>query len=642
MRRITLAAILGIAAMSTACLPTTGTPCESEADCVVSELDTGADSNILCLTEEDGFPDGYCTIEDCAANGCDLNSECFGIELDSGRDLEVCLALCDIDGECSRVGYDCFEVDGENVCLPAEGVGSDQAPSGAVGSSCGADSECTTSNGICLTNFDNGYCSVKCTGGGGCPSGSHCEAQGDESFCLRSCENNGSCRSGYECSSIEVASPSCLPGSDRFVKNPNGKQDGEACVSDINCRGGVCIRAGEGYPGGYCTTTNCGDSDDCNGGTCINDGNGTRCKASCDADSDCRDSYTCLNGVCNPQSGGGSNPDLAGAGEFEIDCQPGDTINFTVAPGSAGFYIAPFTDREEIVPARLSGNGVNLNLKSDYDFYSLNPLILVSIAPMLFPGTDNPRLEGDRTDWGGDWTMEFDTSANEVCYYVIPSPSPGTRVDVNFYLVGVSGVSASNAESNSNMQTMVRAVETIYGKAGITLGTVRYKELGSSDTSRFQVIRDFNEVFALVQKSTDPGSTRDDLLSVNVFLIRDFNIPEVPGLLGVSPGLPGVSGYHGSLGTGLVFSSVNLRNAPSDLGQTMAHEIGHFLGLRHTSEHGGGGDPISDTDECSDPQKGTSCPDHKNFMFPFSISGVAQEQVSGGQRFILQRSALVK
>jgi hypothetical protein len=640
MRTSLLAAVIAISVLATGCLTTTGSPCETDADCVATEFDSGAESGVLCLTESDGFPDGYCTVEDCAENGCDLSSECFAVELDSGRDLEICLALCDINGECDRSGYDCYEVDGDNVCLPEDGVGSDQAPAGTVGSSCSADSECTDSGGVCLTNFDGGYCSVSCDGGG-CPDGAHCEAQGSSSFCFRSCENNDACRFGYECSSVDLSAPSCVPGDDRFVKNPNGASDGASCVSDINCRGGVCIRASEGYPDGYCTTVNCGSSSDCNGGSCINDGNGTRCKASCNSDAECRSGYSCASSVCNPVSGG-SNPDLAGTGEFEIDCQSGDTINFTVPDGSAGFYIAPFTSGEEIVPAQLSGNGVNIDLKNDYDFYSLNPLILVSIAPMLFPGSDQPALEGNRSNWGGSWSMEFDTSANEVCYYIIPSASPGTTIDVNFYLVGVSGISASNAENNSNIRSMVSAVDTIYQKAGISLGTVRYKELGSSDTLRFQIIRDFNDVFELVQRSSDPGTTRDDLLSVNVFLIRDFNIPEIPGLLGISPGLPGVSGFHGSLGTGLVFSSVNLNSSPSDLGQTMAHEIGHFLGLRHTTEHGGGGDPITDTKVCSDPQKGTRCDDHQNFMFPFSISGVKQEQVSNGQQYVLQRSALVK
>ncbi|MEL6181997.1 MAG: M43 family zinc metalloprotease, partial [Myxococcota bacterium] len=83
-------------------------------------------------------------------------------------------------------------------------------------------------------------------------------------------------------------------------------------------------------------------------------------------------------------------------------------------------------------------------------------------------------------------------------------------------------------------------------------------------------------------------------------------------------------------------------DSPADLGQTMAHEIGHFLGLRHTTEHGGGGDPIQDTAECSDPQDGTRCPDANNFMFPFSITGVAQQDVSAGQSFVLRRSALIK
>jgi hypothetical protein len=107
--------------------------------------------------------------------------------------------------------------------------------------------------------------------------------------------------------------------------------------------------------------------------------------------------------------------------------------------------------------------------------------------------------------------------------------------------------------------------------------------------------------------------------------------------------LPGVSAFHGTTGAGLVFSSVNLDGGGADMGQTMAHEIGHFLGLRHTSEHGGAAhDPITDTPECSDPQNATACRDHTNFMFPFSISGVNQEGISIGQQFVLQRAALVK
>jgi hypothetical protein len=625
-------------AVTTGCIQTTGAPCETSADCLLGDL---------CLTEEDGFPGGYCTTSNCSEVGCDVTSECFALDL-GGSSEEVCLALCDINGECSRDDYDCFDIDGTNVCLPGEGVGQGRARSGEVGASCTADSACESGGApVCLRNLPNGYCSALCDGGGDCPSGSHCELLGDQGYCYQDCNNNDDCRFGYQCSTNDLSEASCVPDDGSVVKNPDGRDDGEPCVSDINCKGGVCIREAEGFPGGYCSTLFCDDNDGCNGGVCVNSSSNNVCRASCEEDSDCRDEYMCVKsgneGYCNPVNQGGGTAPSAG-GELQVECQSGDSIQFDVPAGSVGFYIAPFNrSGDSLVPTRLQGNGVDLNLTGEYGFYSLNPQILVSIAPLLFPGSDMRALEGGRTDWGGSWTMDFDTRASEVCYYIVDRPQPGTKIDVNFYLVGVPGVNAGNAGSNSNFQSMIETMRTIYAKADIQIGEVRYNELSSEQTSQYRIIRDFFDGLDLVTLSKDPGSTRDELLSVNVFLIEDFNIPDLPGLLGFSPGLPGVSGAHGSAGAGLVFSSVNLRNSPSDLGQTMAHEIGHFLGLRHTSEHGGNEhDPISDTDECSDPQNGTRCPDHRNFMFPFSLSGVRQENVSDGQKFVLQRSALVK
>jgi len=626
--------------LATGCIQSTGTACTSVQDCILGDT---------CLTESEGFPGGYCTTEDCDISGCpDLGAECFDFEVD-GRNRTICLANCDAQGACSRQEYGCFEVTGSPVCLPTDGIGSNFPAAGSVGSACSGEGQC--SNGLeCLTHLDGGYCSASCSGDSDCPTSSHCEQFGDQGFCYRDCTDNTQCRAGYVCTDADLSEASCVPSEGRVTVNPNGVNDGQPCVSDINCKGGVCSKAGEGYPGGYCTTLSCGDDSECNGGVCITNTTNNVCKAACSDASDCRDGYRCVNGTyCQPEDTGGNNTPITGgggdAGPIEIQCGSSSNVSFSVPAGAIGFYIAPFTsDGSSIDPTRLRGpNGIDLDLKNEYDFYSLNPQLLVSIAPLLFPGSDMPALEGERTDWSGQFTLENDTRADEVCYYIIPKMAPGRTIDVNFYLVGVQGVTTANADSNSDFSAMLAAMRKIYGKANINLGAVRWMSLSDQDTSRYSIIRDFTDVFRLVALSRDPGPSTDERLSVNVFLIRDFDIPEIPGtLLGISPGLPGIAGFHGTEGAGLIFSSVNLRGGGSDLGQTMAHEIGHFLGLRHSSEHGGGGDPISDTPECSDPEKSTACPDHKNFMFPFAIPNVAQENVSSGQGYVLQRSALVK
>jgi hypothetical protein len=634
---------VGLIALATACISDVGQPCTTDGDCIVGQT---------CLTEEQGFPGGYCTSEDCETDGCPDGSECFNFPV-TGQDGTICLLLCDYNNECSRIEYDCFDVDNEQVCLPGDGAGGEQPPAGAVGASCTDDPQCD--EGVCLNNLPSGYCSALCDSDADCPTGAHCEQIGTEGFCYDDCQNQADCRTGYDCASVGLTAASCVESEDRVVLNPNGAQDGQTCLSDINCMGGVCTRESEGYPDGYCSTLDCDSNADCNGGVCTVQSSNTVCKSPCSADSDCRTGYDCINGTsptngsvryCQPTGGATAGPaPTADSGAIDIECQNSDSLTFTLPSGTIGFYIAPFSsDGGDIVPTRLTGpNGINIDLINDFNFFSLNPQLLVSIAPLLFPGSDESRWEGDRTDWSGSFTLDLDTSSSELCYYLIPKSAPGTTIDVNFYLAGVPGVTASSAPNDRDFQDMIAAMGRIYDGADINMGAINYRDLSATDTQRYRILRDFNDVFRLVATSEDPTTFGGDRVSVNVFLIEDFNIPEVPGLLGISPGLPGVSGFHGTTGAGLIFSSVNLDGGGSDMGQTMAHEIGHFLGLRHTSEHGGSAhDPISDTAECGDPQDATACPDHTNFMFPFSISGVSQEGVSNGQQYVLQRAALVK
>jgi hypothetical protein len=225
---------------------------------------------------------------------------------------------------------------------------------------------------------------------------------------------------------------------------------------------------------------------------------------------------------------------------------------------------------------------------------------------------------------------------------LLEKPSEGNRIALNLYFVGVPGITASSAPNDGNIGQILDTFEDIYNNAGIELGQVNFIDASTQNSERFAIIRDFTEIFELLKTSEPPGTTLAENLSVNIFLIRDFAVPAAPGLLGLSAGIPGVPGVHGTHGSGLVFTSAPLGSDNVMLGSTMAHEVGHFNGLRHTTEHDFSFDPIDDTPQCSDPNNGASCPDATNFMFPFSVGGISQTEISSGQSQVLRWSPLVQ
>lgn len=630
--------------------------CEQIAN-LIDSISDGAecarDSSCLggrCLTD---FPGGYCTTAACPTEGCSniFGSEC--LQVPNGSE-PLCYESCADTTEC-RPGYQCFAVDTVNVCLPAA-FESDLVPAGSVGAACTSGAECDS--GECMTNLIGGYCTVlNCDSDSVCDGG-RCLVLEDEdggtsvNACFSSCTDDSGCRFGYQCVDLDGFGGACLPadeGSTSPVRNPNGAVDGEPCTVDINCKGGTCLRAEEGYPGGYCTTLDCstiGCNEPAGGAQCRTVTQETACFVDCASASDCRSEYGCAgeetgNGYCAPPVDF-TAPDPTTSGDIEIQCDGGGSgvreIAFSVGADTTSFAVVPFAESGVVRPLRLRlpDGSVGADFESDHHFLDVNPFYIQTAAPVFFPAA--PQFQNIVEQGGGTYVLELEVSGSEVCWYVLEKSSPGARISVNIYFVGVDGLTAASAGNHIGFNRMIDVFERIYGSAGITLDSLRLFDTDAATAERYAIIRDLNEIFRLATEADDPGPSLDERISVDVFLINGFAVPQAPGLLGVSLGIPGVPGLHGTSGSALVFTAEYLDGSAEQVGQTMAHEVGHFSGLRHTSEHGGTEwDPLSDTAECGNPDRGSLCPDARNLMFPFSL-GSNQETVSAEQAAVLRAS----
>lgn len=149
------------------------------------------------------------------------------------------------------------------------------------------------------------------------------------------------------------------------------------------------------------------------------------------------------------------------------------------------------------------------------------------------------------------------------------------------------------------------------------------------------------------------GAQPDEVV---VVLVRDFLGGS--GTLGMAGGIPGPLGLVGTPRSAVLLSVDAHRRYDGTLnevalGETLAHEVGHQLGLFHTTEADGlSFDPLADTPSCDaatwdldgDGYVGAGeCrfADGQNFMFwTAGGAGLAQDGLSADQAWVLTRSVL--
>ena len=245
----------------------------------------------------------------------------------------------------------------------------------------------------------------------------------------------------------------------------------------------------------------------------------------------------------------------------------------------------------------------------------------------------------------GTWTFKAYTNDRvSIALRTGSTPSAAT-ITIQPYITGTTW-------SAGDISAALSVMSSIYSANGITL-TIN-DTITISDTQYASVSETFTNstTSALVSQ----GVTE----SVNLFFIKDYSDSEN---LGNAAGIPGSMGIANSWNGVLISLTAHVSGSTLDaqlLGETAAHEMGHQLGLFHTTEKWGTEfDIISDTAECAKSSRDNNddglvsaeeCDGYgaNNVMFwrPWTTSsqsaGKKQETLSSHQQHVLKYSPLAK
>ncbi|HEX4351291.1 MAG TPA: hypothetical protein VHZ95_00230 [Polyangiales bacterium] len=187
----------------------------------------------------------------------------------------------------------------------------------------------------------------------------------------------------------------------------------------------------------------------------------------------------------------------------------------------------------------------------------------------------------------------------------------GRRLDLNLYYVGAGDLVVSGTRGIPALSDALDEVDRIFAQADIMIGEVRQVSVtgallqrgtplpdaevsaGFEDLlSQYGVLPQLPELFKL-----SAGASNSAL---DVFFVADIDASD-GDVGGISGGTPIPFGMHGSPGSGVVIAA-DMFFASGDtaaFGLTLAHELGHALGLFHTTElEGTIYDPLPDTPVC--------------------------------------------
>lgn len=255
------------------------------------------------------------------------------------------------------------------------------------------------------------------------------------------------------------------------------------------------------------------------------------------------------------------------------------------------------------------------------EFYPVGALLPAAsekgIAVVSIPFTS---LTASKPVEPGIWTIEVNNPSGKPAHAkafirtTADGAFHGGKVDMRVYIpdglmisdpTPAHAISADTAATDPAVAARIDSFfSTLHQLFELDRGTIEFVSLPTA----FREIKDVDARDQALMMTSTPGTDPVvHVVWVNELLL--FNQPA----WGVSSGIPGTAATAGHAMSGILVD-VSLGFPAAADGMTMVHELGHFMGLFHTTEQDRSyHDPIDDTPAC---MAGVSpCPDSNNIMY---------------------------
>ena len=264
----------------------------------------------------------------------------------------------------------------------------------------------------------------------------------------------------------------------------------------------------------------------------------------------------------------------------------------------------------------------------------------------------------------GDRVMAFDWPSRDVDGTLAPGTWTivGSMTDANYYYATRADLSLSTAlKTDDDFANGTVAVRIVWADGvdgdpavvdAVEQAVERWREVwgtaGIALEERY-VTSDLDPHLAFAWRGDDPEveARSQDKRAEELQLIVGEQVRNDLGTYGIAGGIPGTILPSGSTYVVLSWLAHAGRNAQFDadeirlMGETMAHEVGHYTGLFHPVESNlKAWDALDDTVECSSYR---ACENElgTNVMYPYSICGggycLATDQITADQQGVMQR-----